>query len=54
LNELQGDILKLFLLSILFISISFAGNAKESALKLGAENNYSTAIKKAKAEKKCL
>ena len=46
--------MKLFLLSILFISISFAGNAKESALKLGAENNYSTAIKKAKAEKKML
>jgi len=46
--------LKLFLLSMLFISALFAANAKDAALKLGAENNYSAAIEKAKAEKKML
>ena len=46
--------MKSFLLFILLAGTLFAANAKEAAENLGFESNYSTAIHKAKAEKKML
>jgi len=51
---LQGDLLKLFLISLLFVGALFATDAKEAAGKLGVENNFATAMEKARAEKKML
>ena len=46
--------MKLFLISLLFIGTLFATDAKEAAQKLGVENHFATAVKKAKTEKKML
>jgi len=46
--------MKLFLLTFLLTYGLMATDAIESAKKLGAENNYATAIEKAKTEKKLL
>ena len=46
--------MKSLLISLLLACTLFAGSAKEAAALLGAENDYSTAIEKAKAEKKML
>jgi len=46
--------LKLFLLLMLSLSVLFAVNAEEGAQSMGAENQYSAAIERAKAEKKML
>ena len=46
--------LKLFLILVLFIGTLFATDAKEAAKRLGVENNFATALKKAENEKKIL
>ena len=46
--------MKLFFMTLLLTYALMATDAIEAAKKLGAENNYTTAIKKAKTEKKLL
>lgn len=46
--------MKLFLISLLFIGTLLATDAKEAAEKLGVENDFATALKKAETEKKML
>ena len=46
--------MKLFLILILFAATLFATDAKEAAKKLGMENNFAAALKKAENEKKIL
>ena len=51
---MQGDLLKLFLISLLFVGTLFATDAKEAAEKLGVENNFAKAMEKARSDKKML
>ncbi len=46
--------LRLFLLSVLFVSVLFGSGAREEARFLGAETNFQKALEKAKAQKKML
>ena len=46
--------MKIFLLSVLCTFVLLAADAKEAAAYLGVENSFSTALEKAKAEKKML
>ena len=46
--------MKLFLILVLLMGSLFATDAKEAAEKLGVENNFATALKKARSEKKML
>lgn len=46
--------MKILFLTLFLIASLFAGNAKDAAQLLGAENNYTSAIEKAKKENKVL
>jgi thioredoxin-related protein len=50
----EGEVLKLFLISIFLLSTLFATDAKEAAKNMGAENDFATAMNKAHNEKKML